>query len=295
MINLFRAEWSKTTGHRWVTSCLLWIFPAGAVGFMIIIGLILALSSSAREEFAADTLLWTDQMTGVWGVPNSPFGRLLLLGFTAVMFAGEYQWHTWKNVIPRNRRAALILVKFVTLGALVVFAFALMSVIIGLGMGLLVKMAGGTYGPALTGEVLGDFASDYTRQAVLAFVSTIIAAGYAALAAMLTRSILGGVLVGVGLTFAESLLVGGLILIAFFLKIPNVLHLYRLTPGYNLLNVNEWIVNNHSLTIELPYGDNQSIILSDNLAFSLLLLAVWVVGLIGLTIVLFRRQDIASA
>jgi ABC-type transport system involved in multi-copper enzyme maturation permease subunit len=46
-----------------------------------------------------------------------------------------------------------------------------------------------------------------------------------------------------------------------------------------------------------PYEDNgkySDIIFSDSLTFSVVLLAVWVIGLISLTAYLFRRQDITS-
>ncbi|MBN1967387.1 MAG: hypothetical protein JW910_22225, partial [Anaerolineae bacterium] len=124
--------------------------------------------------------------------------------------------------------------------------------------------------------------------------STIIAAGYAALAAMLTRSILGGVLVGFIATVVEGLLAVALVLIAFFLKFPSILYTYRFTPLYNLLNVAEWLNNDRALAMELQYNDVDRITLSDSLLFSLTVLAVWVIGLIALNVYLFRRQDITS-
>ena len=148
-----------------------------------------------------------------------------------------------------------------------------------------------TYG-APTAEVVR--CGDYTRSAGLAFVSTLIAAGYAALAAMLTRSILGGVLVGFGATLVEGLSAAALSLIAFFLDMPGVLELYRFTPTYNLLNVNEWIVNDKSLGIRMDLGPSTRVVLSDSLEFSVLVLAVWVVGLIAATAIWFQRQDITS-
>jgi ABC-type transport system involved in multi-copper enzyme maturation permease subunit len=295
MLNLFRAEWVKITGNRWVVGCLIWIFPLAAVAFIIFAAFVFTLSTTARHQFAAETIQWTDQMIGVWAIPNNPLGRLLLIGFTAVMFAGEYQWSTWKNTIPRNQRVALILVKFVTLGILVVVAFTLMSIIMLVGIGFFVLITGGTYGPPITGsEVLTDFAGDYLFQAALAFTSTMIAAGYSALAAMLTRSILGGALVGIGVALIENLLFVGLMLIAYFLDLPQVLQLYRFTPAYNLININEWIINNHASIAEFPYRTGEKVVYSNSLPASLSILFWWLVILIGLTIFLFRRQDITS-
>ncbi|NLE50731.1 MAG: hypothetical protein GX613_04935 [Chloroflexi bacterium] len=294
MVNLFRAEWTKIAGHRWLTGFLIWIFPIGAVAFTVVLSIILALSESARTSFSADTVTWTETLTGAWSFLNNPLGRLLLIGFTAVMFAGEYQWQTWKNLIPRNRRVALIVIKFLALSVFVVVAFALMSVLLTAGMGLLRAIAGASYGPEITGDVLRTTASDYARSAGLGFLSTLIAAGYAALAGMLTRSILGGVLVAYGLTILENLLLVGLILIAYFLDFRDIVHIYRLTPGYNLLNLDSWFRVGHSAPFEVMFGADDALVVRDSAEFSALVIAVWVIGLISLTIFLFRRQDITS-
>jgi ABC-type transport system involved in multi-copper enzyme maturation permease subunit len=296
MRDLFRAEWLKIAGNRWVAGCLIWIFPMAAIVFLIVAGLILSFSSDAREGFQQDEgPLWTENAIIIWSIPNNPIGRLILLGFTAVVFAGEYQWQTWKNVVPRNRRVALILIKFLALGVFVVVAFFLMSLIWTLGWGLLTRIAGASYGPRITGEVLDDFAQDYLLAAGLAFISTIIAAGYAALAGMITRSILGGVLVGFGLTLVEGVSIVGLILIGWFLRIPDIVHVYRFLPFYNLINVASWL-NDHVPATMRPYEDGEysDIVFSDSLEFSAVLLAIWVIGLIALTVYLFRRQDITS-
>ncbi len=296
MRDLFRAEWLKIAGNRWVAGCMVWIFPLGALAFILIAGVILLLSSSARQGFRQDeAALWTEQAIGVWSFPNNPLGRLILLGFTAVVFAGEYQWGTWKNIVPRNRRFSLVLVKFVALGVFVVLAFALMSVLWAAGWGVLTRIAGDSYGPRITADVVRDFAGDYALAASLAFTSTIIAAGYAALAGMLTRSILGGVIVGFAVTFAENLSIVVLLLIGWLLDIPKAVLAYRFTPGYNLLNVASWI-SDKAPSMVRPYenGPHAEIVLSDSLEFSVLVLAAWVVGLILLTGLLFRRQDITS-
>ncbi len=295
MRNLFRAEWIKVSGNRWVAGCLIWIFPVGATAAVIVISVILALSSSARRGFTNDNpMLWTEQALAAWNIPNNPVGRLILLGFTAVVFAGEYQWGTWKNTVPRNRRSALILIKFVTLGAFVVIAFVLGSVIWTVGGWVLTQIAGVSYGPHMTGAVLKDFAGDYALAAGLAFTSTLIAAGYAALAGMVTRSILGGVLVGFAATFLENASILGLIIVGYFLNIPRVVHLYRLTPGYNLINVSSWINDKVPTNMDVDVGNKVKYVFSDSLAFSVVVLAAWVVGLVMLTMYLFRKQDIAG-
>jgi ABC-2 type transport system permease protein len=291
MVNLFRAEWIKAVGNRWVAGCLVWIFPVTMIGFMIVMVPMVALFGPARESFSG-SFQWTEQAIGAWSSMNNPLGRLLLLGFTAVMFAGEYQWNTWKNTVPRNRRLTLIVFKYVTLGALVVCAFVVTSILAALGIGLVVKLSGGTYGPSLSRDVLAEFAGDYALEAALMFTSTVIAAGYAALAAIFTRSILGSIVVAFAAAFLENLSVAGLMLLAFFLDIPSILQLYRVTPGYNLLNVDAWVTANHALRLSLPYSDVDRVVLTDGLTFSVLVLAAWVIGLVALSAYLFQKQDI---
>lgn len=294
MIELIHAEWTKITGNRWVTSCMIWVFPVATAAFMVLAALILSLSSSARTGFAGETHRWTTDMISVWDVPTNLFGRMLLVGFTAVVFAGEYQWGTWKNIIPRSKRVPLIMTKFFTLGLLIVVAFLLMSVIMALGTAILSMIAGVSYGPRLTTDVLTEFLGDYAFKASMAFVSTVIAASYAALAAMLTRSILAGVIIGFVVAFAETVLLIALILMAFFLDIPKLIEVYRFTPQYNLENITNWINEGHAINSAIEYGDDKSVVLSDSLSFSVFVVIIWLIGLVSLTVYLFRRQDITS-
>lgn len=294
-VNLFRAEWIKVAGNRWVTLGLLWIFPIVATLFIGVLALVLALDTSARANFGADeTFRWTDMAVGVWNIPNHPFLRVVILGFTAVVFAGEYQWQTWKNTVPRNRRTALIVTKFVTVGAFVLMVFVLLSAIVAVGWGGLMAIAGQPYGPPLSGEVLRSFARDYLVQASVMFTSTVISAGYAALAGMLTRSILGGVLVSFLITVADGFSIVGLLIAGWFLDFPDLVQGYRFVPTYNILNVLSWINDGKALEIPVYETTRHAMVLSDPLAFSLIVLAGWVVGVIAMTALLFRRQDIAG-
>ena len=36
------------------------------------------------------------------------FVRVLPIVFCAGVFAGEFSWGTWKNIVPRSRRSGLI-------------------------------------------------------------------------------------------------------------------------------------------------------------------------------------------
>jgi ABC-2 type transport system permease protein len=286
---LFRAEWLKITGNRWAAGCMIWVFPALAVLATIFALLAAGLSSSFRAEIGGE-LEWNMIATIPWMIPNNPLGRMLLIGFTAVIFAGEYQWNTWKVIVPRSQRVPLILVKFFTVAVFVVFAFALMSILLTLGMGLVSLAAGVSYGPALGSHTLANFAGDYSRQVFNAIMVTTIAAGYAALAAMITRSIVGSVIIGVVISIGEALIVLPLYLIADLLNTDSILNIYRYLPSYNLNNLFIWLSGDTPQGLGYPSDK----VIVDSQRFSEVVLVCWVIGLVVLTVYLFQRQDVTN-
>lgn len=287
--HLFRAEIYKIVGNRWVTCCLMWIFPLVALALGSLVLGILTLSGEARQGFVAEPPLWTDSMIGIWNIPNNPIGRLLLVGFTAVLFGGEYQWNTWKSTVPRSRRAALILIKFLAVAIFVVFVFTFTALLWTFIQWPATLIADAPYGPPLTEPILREFANDYLLQVFTAFVGTLIAAGCAAFAAMITRSILGSIIGGFVLTFLEASSLIPLSIIAFFTSQESILSLYRFTPTYNLLNIVAWV--NERQAIEWIVNDVPA---NDPALFSLVVLTFWVVGLVAMTAAIFQTQDIVN-
>jgi hypothetical protein len=90
LAKLFRAEVYKIIGNRWTTGFLVWIFPVGALGFLIVFNLILLISSGLRDAVVDDgPQQWTSAMIGVWSFANNPLGRLFFLGFAAVLLAAS--------------------------------------------------------------------------------------------------------------------------------------------------------------------------------------------------------------
>lgn len=295
MLDLFRAEWQKTVGNKWVIGFLLWIFPVGALAYIIVMGLLALFMEPVQDTFIQEGMQWTTAMLGAWSFPSNLFGRMFLLGFTAVVFAGEYQWGTWKNIIPRRRRDALIGVKFLVLGLLVLFTFTLTSLIQGVGRGVHARIAGVAYGPPFSSEILVDFLGNYALQMGVSFTAVLITAIYAALAAMIMRSILGGVMVGVGVSIVEPLSALGFLSLARMFDTVIPLHLFRLVPFYNLENVSAWIqLGEPNRMLRGMFAPFEQAAPVDGVAFSLLMLLAWVILGVGLTLVLFRRQDITT-
>lgn len=295
MWNLFRAELQKTVGNKWVAGFLLWIFPVGALAAILVTTLLALLVDSLAENMFVDPPLWTDTAITVWNLPTNILVQMLLLGLTAVTFAGEYQWGTWKNIIPRHRRPALIGVKFLTLGMLVVFAFVLMSIIVGLGFAVLTRIADVPYGPALSTVVLRQFAGDYALNATLAFIAVLITAVYAAFAAMLMRSMVGGIVVGLGFVIIEPVTAFLFMPLAAWLEWDWLLHIVRFTPTYNVSNIHSWAQSDAPTQLSQFFFEMRGLTPPvDSVAFSLTVLAAWLVVGIGLILVLFQRQDITG-
>jgi len=292
--SLLYAEWQKIIKNYMLTSFLVWIYPVGLAAFYTIAVLSGLISQTAQRAMVASSSgQWTTDMLGIWAFvtsfPANILGRMPPLAFMAVVFAGEYQWSMWKNLIPRSRRAALILAKFVALTGVIMLSLFLSSIVIGVGQSLVYKMAEVTYGPTATAEVLGNFARDYGREVLLSTTSLIILAGYAAVAAILTRSILGGLLAGFGLSVVEPMSLALLLVFGKIFDQPDLVNLYQFTPTYNLDNVRSWLVHQAAFT---QIGVNFTA--QPSLGFSWIVLSVWVIGLILLTILVFERQDITA-
>jgi ABC-type transport system involved in multi-copper enzyme maturation permease subunit len=294
MINLFRAEWKKVVGNYKLAGFLVWIYPVGFLGFYVVM-LIGGVFSRAWAEgmVATGSGWWTEDALGVWGLitsfPFNTLGRMLPLAFMSTVFAYEYQWGTWKNLIPRNRRAYLILAKMAVLITLIALALVTTSLVTVAGQGLGRRLVGWEYGPAVTGSEIVSFLSHYLQAAFLGILVLIILAGIAALAAILTRSVLGGLLAGFGFSLLDSLSMYILLLAGKIFSLPGLINVYRFTPAYSVDNSQSWFRTGAPI---LPPVENFPT--APSLSISVLILIVWCVGLIGLAIWAFHRQDITS-
>ena len=165
-------------------------------------------------------------------------------------------------------------------------SFASATAILALGTITATVLAGGPLAQ-WGGDALTDFATGFVLRAMLTFVSTVILTGFAALASIYSRSILGGVLIGLAAAVGEQFSLMALGQVATWLKDFRVLKLYRLTPSYNLANAASWINNGHPdpLLSGLAF---------DGLSFSVLVLAAWGLGLVAVSAIVFQRQDIVQ-
>ncbi len=297
MLGLLRAELLKAAKHYRLTSFLVWVYPVGLAAFYLI-GLPMALLSPEAEQGlrAGCPGDWTADGAAVWSIlftfPGSVFGKLLPLSFMAVMFAGEYEWGTWKNLIPRNRRHRLLLSKMLALCLMVSLSFVVLSMIPLAGQTLGCRLLGSEAGRPLTGAAMGEFLRSNGQQALLGGITLVIMSALAALGALLTRSILGALLVSLGASLLDPLSIGALSIARTLLNLPRITDLYLWTTSYNLDNLHSWFVSGQTLTGLTP--DSPLFTHGQSPTGSLAVLAVWILGLLGLAIVLFRRQDITS-
>lgn len=292
MLNLLRAEVQKVIGNGMLTSFTLWVWPVGAFAFVAVMVLFSVATPPDNVIFAVTP--WDQSMPAMWsnltGFPGSVLARLFPISFLAVFFAAEYDWGTWKNIVPRRRRPLLMFSKVLVLSTLVVLSFAAASLVWGVGMGVFAAVSGQTYGPALTAEVLNDFVPLYLFEAALAFGTTLVLAGFCALAALLTRTIVGGLVLGLAMSTIES--VSGLILawVAAIFGDPALVDWFALTPSYSVDNLRSWYHANTALTPEFVPGFTNQLTVGG----SVFVFAMWILGLLALSILIFQRQDITS-
>lgn len=294
MRNLLAAEWQKILGHRWMTGFTVWIFPVGAVGVFATFIVLLFLMPESQERLLNGSLVWTDQFIGPWVMFGSSggglFARVLPIVFCASVFAGEFSWGTWKNIVPRSQRFGLIAVKFIVVVTMLMIALTCTSLVAGFGTFLLAAISGQTVSPELTAEMLSNFLGDYGLAVGLLWVVIILIANYAAIASMLTRSLIGGAIGGIGVMIFEEFLLVLLNLLARILNTPAIVQLYRFTPTYNLKNATYWV------QIGEPASNQFFIDLAqpDSLLFSVAILVIWCIGGLLLVSWLFQRQDITT-
>lgn len=280
MLDAISAELLKFRRHR-ATWGLVWIWPIGVV---LILSLAIAIQVAKGEVGRPDTLAsWLDDAADFWQIPLEPIGRYLVCAFVAVVFAGEYGWNTWKLIVPHRSRNTLIAAKYVVAVGLLICGFALGAFLFNL-LNWLKDVATGTPIPA--GISAGALLKAHGIAALAALGPLLLTVAYTSLAAILTRSTIAAMVIGLVITTVERLF-------RFFAPMlesfaPALIGgLYKILPGYHLSNIAEWLTEGQVLTVPFPSGP-----FSMAPGTSALIVAAWTILLVLLTFRLFRRQDI---
>ncbi len=282
MLDVLEAERLKLARHR-VTWFLVWAYP---IGLLLIWCVVMAWEQGqggAPEvpgvpETAAS---WARESAMTWAGPGSTFGRYLIAAFTAVAFAGEYGWNTWKLIVPHRARMMLLAGKYLTVLGLLYAAFALTG-LLTVVLSLLGEAILGERVPAGLTPLLVLRAHALAALAGLAPVMLTIA--YTSLAAVLTRSTIAAVVIGLVVGTAEQ--VFGKFAPLFAIAAEDLVWtLYHVLPGYHLDRA--WIADGKALRVPFPQG-----VVALPWGTSLAALAAWIGGLTALTFAVFRRQDL---
>ena len=280
MFDAISAEALKFRRHR-ATWGLVWIWP---IGVTLILLIAIAVQVAKGEVGGVETTAsWVDDAADFWNIPLDPLGRYLSSAFVAVMFAGEYGWNTWKLIVPHRGRNSLIAAKYVVALALLICGFALGAAMFNL-LNWLKDLATGTPIPA--GITAGALLQAHGLAFLAALGPILLTMAYTSLAAILTRSTLAALVIGLVITTVEQLFRNFAPMLESFA--PGLIHgLYQILPGYHLANLAEWLTDGEVLVVPFPSGA-----FSMTPTTSLAVVAIWTLGLIALTFRLFRRQDI---
>ncbi|WP_420630493.1 hypothetical protein [Candidatus Leptofilum sp.] len=295
MRNVLSAEWRKLLGHTKAFSFLVLIFPIGALLIVLFIDILPGLLIPEVREFSASrSRTWTGDLLTVWtmltGFPGGTFLQIPFIGFIAVAFAGEFQWGTWKNILPGQSRTLLILAKFIVLISLFLLTLMATSLILTGGNWLSSILFDSSYGPPLAELDVAQYVAEYLSQLMVTFASLVISAAIAALVAMYSRSVMASVLLTIGVSILESSLVLLLLVVGSILNRPSLINIFVATPIYNLENIRSWILEGVGSNV----GGMPGFTAVPSLNVSVGIVVIWLLGLLGLTAVIFHRQDITS-
>jgi len=282
MLDAISAEALKFRRHR-ATWGLVWIWPIGMVVlWLLAIGVDLA-GGGGEVRGEPNAARWIADAIGFWTVPANPSGRYLIGAFVAVVFAGEYGWNTWKLIVPHRSRTILIAAKYVVALALLACAFTLAALLFS-ALGWIEDVVTGD--PIPPGIAAGALFKAHGLAGLAAVAPVLLTTAYVSLAAILTRSAVAALVIGLVVTTLEQLFRSFAPLLEPYAP-ALVGAAYQALPGYHLANIGSWLTEGGILEVQFPSGA-----FSAPPAASLAIVAAWVVALAGLTFWSFRRQDI---
>ncbi|MBB4840255.1 hypothetical protein HNP52_003347 [Sphingomonas kyeonggiensis] len=280
MLDAVRAEALKLRRHR-ATWMMVWLYPI--VTTLLVVGILIYGAFSAHttgEERSAAK--WIADSALLWKVPGSGPGRFLIAGFSAVVFAGEYGWNTWKLIIPARARWQLIAAKWVVAFGFVMIAFIAADLILLFG-----EWLGSFQGDKIpAGVTLGAVAKAHWQAAGNALVPILFTIAFAALFAILTQSILATVILSIAIVVIEGLF-PFIALWAHQYAAGLVTALVKFLPFYHMTNLANW-AKGTGLTLPLGPGD----VVAFNWGASLWIVTAWILAAGALTQFRFLRQDL---
>lgn len=191
----FRAEVFKLLRNRWT---FFWAF-----GFMPLFALLTGIAEETlARAYAGDPLPYANPVRyaydGLSTMQASVFQLFAIVG-AAILFAGEYRWETWRAILPRNDRTAVLIAK------LAVFALALAACLMACS---LARFAVGLYDAMLTGKA--DWPSNPLPAMLTgfgaAFLQLMVTGALAMFVAVVSRSLMAAIVAPLVILVALDLL-----------------------------------------------------------------------------------------
>ena len=281
MLDAVAAETLKLTRHK-ATWFLVWLYPVGFIILFLIATVAVVVTAEPPKPEGLQE--WLEGTAVIWLLPGNTMGRYLIAAYVALVFAGEYGWNTWKLIVPHRSRASLIGAKYVTAFGLLLIAYTL-TALIGIFAGWFIDVVAGN--PLPPGITAGGLLAVHGETALPSLAPALVTISVASLAAVLTRSTLAAFVIALVATTIEQLFFNFGPMLS--LKAPGLVWaLYNVLPGYHLANLGHWISEGTALATAFPTGATLELFWITSLAAA----AAWIGGLVGLTFLSFRRQDL---
>lgn len=260
------AEIFKLVRNRWT---FFWAFVA-MPAFALLAGMA---EETLVRVYVGDPLPYANPVdnlfSGLLSMQSSIFQIFAIAG-AATLFAGEYRWETWRAILPRTERVAIMLAK------LSVFALAIALCIFASG---LARFLVGLYDVALTGEADWPPAPwlGLLTGFIAAFLQIMVTAAFVMLAAVVTRSMMAAIV-------ATLVVVVALDITTIRIRLPDAELWVAALPNFasNSLSQQGLALMGKSDTIGTHLAG----------AGALAMIA-WIAALAGTAIALFRGQDLS--
>lgn len=280
MLDAVYAEALKMRRHRG-TWAMVWIYPV-LIGALLLAALIYRAVAGPSDDGVQTAAEWIKDTTIFWHAPGSAPGRILVAAFTALVFASEYNWNTWKLIVPVRHRWQLVVAKWVVIIAFVFGALLLTNIIVLLG-----EAIGTLQGSAIPdGVSFADVVRENARAAAYSLIPIIYAMSFATMVAILTRSVLATVVLSIGLVIVEGIL--NLLGLVAYRRAPDLTQfLIEATPPFHVENLTTWAFYGYGAEIPL----SPDFVLEASWGTSLAMVAAWSIAALAIAMIWFRRQD----
>lgn len=203
---------------------------------------------------------------------SAPPAQLFVLLAAAAIFAGDYRWESWRLFTPRNSRVTLML------GKLGVYALASAAgaLLLGLSGALQTLLAAGIDGSAVAWpDASAAFLGGLGQALATAWLDLMLLGELALLVAVVTRSNIATVMVPFALFCVQALVMS---------QLPQPA---RVDPSLKQM------LEMPSLAVDMlrgtpaPFGEHGA-----SPFMAAIVVAAWLLAVLGLALWLFRRQDL---